>query len=127
MTFRDVPNLAKFEKYARQNSDCMITIDAYRRIRELITPVKKPSDIMDPSQGMMQVDGLKESCAAIEKSTRIIWACAAATNQITPPIWDYTPEYEGSIQYFTQLADLELMAITKAHTLTWESPAAQTA
>ncbi|MEM1058344.1 MAG: hypothetical protein AAGK14_03770 [Verrucomicrobiota bacterium] len=126
MTFRDVPTLAKFEKYARQHADCEITIDAYRRIRELITPVRKPADVMDPAQGMMQVDGLKESCQAIEKSTRVIWACAAATNQITPPLWDYTPEYQGCLQYFTHLEDLELMAITKAHRLLWEQPAAAT-
>lgn len=125
MTFRDVPSLVKFEKHARAHSDCPITLDAYRRIRELITPVKKPSDIMDPSQGMMQVDGLKESCAAIEKSTRLLWACAVATNQVQPPLWDYTPDYEGSIEYFSNLEDLELMAITKAHVLAWEKPAVE--
>ena len=39
MNFRDVPNLYKFEQYARLHSDDEIIMDCYRRIREVIAPV----------------------------------------------------------------------------------------
>jgi hypothetical protein len=49
-----------------------------------------------------------------------LWACAAATDNITPRIWDYVPDYEASLEYFLELADLELMAVTKRHRIAWE-------
>ena len=36
MNFRDVPNLSKFEQYARLNSEDEIVMDCYKRIREVI-------------------------------------------------------------------------------------------
>ena len=36
MNFRDVPNLLKFEQYARQNAEDEIVMDCYKRIREII-------------------------------------------------------------------------------------------
>ena len=47
MNFRDVPNLLKFEQHARLNSEDEIVMDCYRRIRELIAPVPRPSAVLD--------------------------------------------------------------------------------
>ena len=43
MNFRDVPNLLKFEIHARSHSEDEIIMDGYRRIREVIAPVPRPS------------------------------------------------------------------------------------
>jgi hypothetical protein len=94
-------------------------MDAYRKVREIIRDAPAPPDSADPSK-QVPMDTLKASCAAIEKSTRILWACAAATNHIRPALWDYTADYEASLAYFTELEDLELMAITKKHRIEWE-------
>jgi hypothetical protein len=126
MNFRDVPNLLKFEQHARTHSEDAIIIDCYRRVRELIGPVPKPSGILDPSVGE-PVARLKASCEAVEKSTRLLWACAAATDNISPRLWDYLPDYEASIEYFLSLDDLELMAVTKKHRITWEEQQANQA
>jgi hypothetical protein len=122
MNFRDIPNLQKFEQYARANSENEIVMDCYKRVRELIAPVPKPPD---PLQFNSQpVADLKASCEAVEKSTRHIWACAAATDQIVPPLWDYLPDYTSSLDYFLSLKDLELMAVTQRHGISWEHAAA---
>ena len=122
MNFRDVPTLMKFEQHARNHSDNDIVIDCYRRIREVITPVPKPTGVLDFTNSA-PIDGLKASCEAVEKSTRLLWACAVATGHVSPPIWDYLPDYESSIEYFQGLDDLELMAVTKTHRITWEETA----
>ena len=126
MNFRDVPNLLKFEQHARTHSEDAIIIDCYRRLLDLIGPVPKPSNILDPSVGE-PVARLKASCEAVEKSTRLLWACAAATDNISPRLWDYLPDYEASIAYFLSLDDLELMAVTKMHRITWEEQQANQA
>jgi hypothetical protein len=121
MNFRDVPNLLKFEQHARGHSENEIVMDCYKRIREVIAPVPKPPGPHDfPLPPMAD---LKASCEAVEKSTRLLWACAAATDQITPPLWDYLPEYQSSLDYFLGLNDLELMAVTQAHRIGWEEAA----
>ena len=122
MNFRDVPNLLKFEHHARSHSEDEIIMDGYKRIRDLIAPVQKPSAGLDFGQGT-SIDSLKASCEAVEKSTRLLWACAAATDNIFPRLWDYVPDYESSIAYFIELPDLELMAVTKLHRITWEESA----
>jgi hypothetical protein len=122
MNFRDVPNLLKFEQHARIHSDNEIVMDCYRRIREVITPVPPPSTGHDLGHGTPLGD-LKAGCEAVEKSTRLLWACAAATGNITPPLWDYLPDYESSISYFLDLNDIELMAVTKFHHIAWEHDA----
>jgi len=122
MNFRDVPNLSKFEQYARIHSDNDIIIDCYKRIRAVIAPAPPPPTILDFGHGAPVAD-LKASCEAVEKSTRILWACAAATNNIVPALWGYLPDYESSLSYFQELGDLELMAVTKRHRLTWEESA----
>jgi hypothetical protein len=119
MNFRDVPNLLKFEQHARKNSENEIVMDCYRRIREVIAPVPQLPEGYDFVPGAA-IDDLKASCQAVEKSTRLLWACAAATGQITPPLLDYLPDYDSSIAYFLELEDLELMAVTKLHRLAWE-------
>ena len=124
MNFRDVPNLMKFEQHARSHADNEIVMDCYRRIRDVITPVPKPPGVLDFAGGA-PIDGLKASCAAVEKSTRLLWACAAATDHVAPRIWDYLPDYESSIEYFQGLDDLELMAVTKRHRISWEEATAR--
>ena len=119
MNFRDVPNLMKFEQHARDHSDNEIVLDCYRRIREVIAPVPKPPGVLDFTNGT-PIDGLKASCEAVEKSTRLLWACAVATDHVSPRIWDYLPDYESSIEYFQSLDDLELIAVTKTHRIIWE-------
>ena len=121
MDFRDVPSLYKFQQYARKHTDSEITMDAYKRVRDIIAAAPKAVVMFDPTNAG-GVETLKASCAAIEKSTRILWACACATDNVTPPLWEYTPDYEDSIAYFAELDDLELMAVTKMHKLRWELP-----
>ena len=121
MNFRDVPNLQKFERHARGHSDDEIIMDCYKRIRDVIAPVPKPPGALSFSGA--PVADLKASCEAVEKSTRLLWACAAATDQIFPPLWDYLPDYKSSLDYFLGLNDLELMAVTKQHRITWEEAA----
>lgn len=118
MNFRDVPSLLKFEEHARAHSNCEITMDAYRRVRDIITPVPKPAQVLD-FNNQAPLEDLKASCAAIEKSTRILWACASATNHVLPPLWSYVPDYASALNYFTTLGDLELMAVTKEHNINW--------
>jgi hypothetical protein len=120
MNFRDVPNLQKFEQHARRHSENEIVMDCYKRIREIISPIPKPPDHLE-FNGAAMTD-LKASCEAVEKSTRLLWACAAATDQIAPRPWDYLPDYHSSLDYFLALNDLELMAVTNRHRLTWEAP-----
>src|SRR5271168_3234429 len=124
MNFRDVPNLLKFEQHARQNSENEIIMDCYKRIRDVITPVPKPPGVLDFNIGA-PIESLKASCEAVERSTRLLWACAVATDNVSPRIWDYLPDYQSSIDYFCDLDDLELMAVTKLHRITWEETAAQ--
>jgi hypothetical protein len=124
MNFRDVPNLLKFEQYARSHSEDEIVMDCYKRIREVIAPVPKPPSGFEFVAGAAVVDDLKASCEAVEKSTRLLWACAAATDQIQPRPWDYLPDYKSSLDYFLGLNDLELMAVTQQYRIAWEAAAA---
>ncbi len=119
MNFRDVPNLLKFENYARGHSEDEIVMDCYKRVREVIAPVPKPPGDLN-FDGGSTVESLKASCEAVERSTRLIWACAAAIDQVSPRLWDYVPDYEASLEYFLALNDLELMAVTGQHRILWE-------
>ena len=94
-------------------------MDCYRRIRDVIAPVPQPSIGHEPGEGA-PIGDLKAGCEAVEKSTRLLWACAAATDHIAPRLWDYVPDYASSLAYFLELDDLELMAVTKLHHITWE-------
>jgi hypothetical protein len=119
MNFRDVPSLLRFERHAREHSEDEIIMDCYRRIREIIAPIPPPPGVLDFTAGP-PVDALKASCEAVEKSTRLLWACAAATDHIKPPLWAYLPDYQASLEYFLVLDDLELMAVTQQHCLDWD-------
>src|ERR1700677_2564217 len=119
MNFRDVPNLQKFENYARSHSDDETIMDCYKRVREVIAPVPKPTGDLNIDGGST-IESLKASCEAVEKSTRLIWACASAADQVTPRLWDYVPDYAGSLEYFLALNDIELMAVTTNHRIIWE-------
>jgi hypothetical protein len=119
MNFRDVPNLLKFEQHARLHSEDEIVMDCYKRIREVIAPVPKPPSDYEFGGAPPMAD-LKASCEAVEKATRFLWACAAATDKIAPRPWDYLPDYESSLDYFLGLNDLELMAVTQQHRIAWE-------
>ena len=121
MNFRDVPNLLKFEQHARSHSENEIVMDCYTRIRDVIAPVPKPPNAW--TLGNAPVADLKASCEAVEKSTRLLWACAAATDQISPRPWNYLPDYKSSLDYFLGLSDLELMAVTQQHRIAWEEAA----
>jgi len=121
MTFRDVPSLLKFEQYARLHSEDEIVMDCYRRIREVITPVPKPPSGYHAGAHNSTVEGLKASCEAVEKSTRIMWACAVATDNVRPALWNYLPDYGETLEYFLKLGDLDLMALTQKHRLKWDS------
>jgi hypothetical protein len=121
MNFRDVSNLQKFEQHARGNSENEIVMDCYKRIREIIAPVPPPPDPL--AYNGAEMTDLKASCEAVEKSTRLLWACAAATDQISPRLWDYLPDYASSLDYFLALDDLELMAVTRLHRIAWEARA----
>ena len=120
MNFRDVPGLHKFEQHARRHPDDEIIMDCYRRIRDVITPIPQPPEMLG-APGALPVDELKASCEAVEKSTRLLWACAAATDNINPALWEYVPDYSASLDYFLTLGDLELMAVTHEHRLAWEA------
>ena len=95
MNFRDVPNLQKFEQYARANSENEIVMDCLQARPRTHHPCPKPPDPLKFNRE--PVADLKASCEAVEKSTRLIWACAAATDQIVPPLWDYLPDYTSSL------------------------------
>ncbi|MDD5262971.1 MAG: hypothetical protein PHD76_14095 [Methylacidiphilales bacterium] len=120
MKFSEVPSLAKFEKHALANSGCPITQYAYKAVSEIIGPVETMGNSGYNLHETAALLNLKTRCEAIEKSTRIIWACAAATDHVKPRKWDYVPDFQSALDYFKQLGDLELMAETKDHRITWE-------
>jgi hypothetical protein len=120
MKFTDVPTLAKFEKHALAHPECPITSQAYVAVKEIIEPVDNAAFNGYNVHETAAIMSLKERCVAVEKSTRIIWACACATDHVAPPKWDFIPDYQSAIDYFQGLSDLELMAETKEHRITWE-------
>jgi hypothetical protein len=120
MKFTDVPTLAKFEKHALANPDCAITQQSFQAVKEIIEPVDNANNNFHNLHETAAIMNLKERCVAVEKSTRIIWACACATDHVSPPKWDFIPDYQSGLEYFQGLSDLELMAETKDHRITWE-------
>ncbi|MEM9445375.1 MAG: hypothetical protein AAGA18_08475 [Verrucomicrobiota bacterium] len=120
MECKDVPALARFEAHVLEHSYCSITQSTFKRVSELIQPVLPPSKLMPNQSDTMLISGLRESCQAVESATRIIWACAACTDNITPRLWDEAPEFEKSITYFRTISDLDFMDLTKQYRLSWE-------
>lgn len=120
MKFIDVPTLAKFEKHATSLPDCPITQQCFQAVKSILDEVDDSASQASNLHETAAIMGLKERCVAVEKSTRIIWACACATDHVMPPKWEYTPDFESSLTYFQSLPDLELMDETKNHRITWE-------
>ncbi len=123
MKFSEVPNLSKFEKFASTNPDEEVVQQAYSmvalRLQEVEEP-EKPSGPVNP-HGPENLLSMKDRCAAIEESTRIIWACAAVTGNIEPAMWeDGVPEFQEALNYFWGLPDLEWMDLTEHYRITWE-------
>lgn len=120
MDFSDVPTLKKFEQHATRNPECPITQEAYQAVQEIIATVNTPVHSGVPLPQAEDITNLADRCKAVERSTRIIWACAAATDHVDPPLWEYIPDYHSAVNYFENLPDLDLMAQTKEHRITWE-------
>lgn len=120
MECSDIPALAKFEEFVQQHADSAIALDSLERVREIITPAPRPLTSFEMGTDPEQMLKLKASCEAVEKATRVIWACAAAMGQITPPMWEEVPDFESALEYFNQLSYLELMAATNEFSLGWE-------
>jgi len=123
MKFSDVPNLSKFEKFASAHPEHEVVQQAYTMVSLRLEQVKEP----DPESGPINPHGpenlmaMKDRCAAIEESTRIIWACAAATSNLEPAMWeDQVPEFQEAVNYFWGLPDLEWMDLTQHYRITWE-------
>lgn len=120
MKFTDVPTLAKFEKHAVSLPDCAITQHCFNAVKIILDGVDSTAAHGMNMHETAAIMNLKERCVAVEKSTRIIWACACATDHVLPPKWEYIPDFESSLTYFQSLPDLDLMEETKHHRITWE-------
>jgi len=121
MKFTEIPALAKFEKHSLAHLECSITQQAYQAVKEIIDPVDSSTGNESNLHETVAILSLKRRCQAVEKSTRVIWACACATDHVKPPKWDYVPDFQSSLDYFKALPDLELMKETKHHRIVWES------
>ncbi len=129
MKFSEIPNLSKFERFASENPEDEVVQHAYSMVAIRLEQVKEP----EPSfrsinpHGPEELIAMKDRCAAIEESTRIIWACAAATGNIDPPMWeDGNPDFQEAVNYIWELPDLEWMDLTKHHRIAWEKRIGQT-
>lgn len=122
MKFSDVPNLAKFERFAQQHQADEVVNHAYRLVEARFGSVDNENAAgMMAGYGPEQLLAMKDRCAAVEESTRIIWACAAATGNVEPNMWeDHLPEFQEALDYFWNLPYLEWMALTHSHRITWE-------
>ncbi len=122
MKFSEVPNLAKFEQFVQHNTANEIVQHAYKMVEARlgqVPDVAQPGQM--PSHGPEELIAMKDRCAAIEESTRIIWACAAATDNINPPMWeDGAPDFQDAVNYFWALPDLEWMELTHVYRISWE-------
>ncbi|MFQ3671246.1 MAG: hypothetical protein SNJ84_07290 [Verrucomicrobiia bacterium] len=120
MKCSDVPSFARFEAYVRQNGDDPNLVRGFREVTEALASAPRPLTNREMAMDPGQMLKLKASCEAVEKATRIMWACAAASDNIEPPMWEEIPDYESALDYFNQLTDLELMAATEEYRLRWE-------
>jgi hypothetical protein len=121
MKCSDVPTFAKFEKWVRQHSEDPILADGFHQVSEILASAPRPLTSREMATDPAQMFKLKESCQAVEKATRVMWACAAATNNITPPMWEEVPDFGSALEYFNQLGDLDLMAATEEYRLIWDN------
>jgi hypothetical protein len=75
---------------------------------------------MDPEAQLLELNYLRARCQAVERATRIIWACAAATDHIQPKLWSRPPDFHAVLEYFGSMSDTDLMKETKGHQIEWE-------
>ncbi len=124
MKLSEVPNLAKFENFAQHHADDLVVRQAYHLVRERIDEVPSAENMSfrpEDANTMMMVGDLAKRCHAIEESTRIIWACAAALGQVEPMMFeDGNPEFQEALTYFWELKDLEWMELTEHYRIAWE-------
>lgn len=122
MNFQDAPNLSKFEKFVGENPEDETVQHAYSMVAARLEQVEDGlGPGMIPDHGPEQLMAMKDRCAAVEESTRIIWACAAATGNIDPPMWeDGCPDFHEAVEYFWSMPDLEWMELTHIHRILWE-------
>ncbi|MEM6820705.1 MAG: hypothetical protein AAF558_02020 [Verrucomicrobiota bacterium] len=121
MKFKDVPNLAKFERFAQENLDHEIIQHAYRMVEARLESVPDAGHNPMAGHGPEEIMSMKDRCEAVEETTRIIWACAAATDNINPPMWENgAPTFENALEYIWNLPDLEWMDVTHKHRIVWE-------
>jgi hypothetical protein len=120
MECSDIPALGKFARFVAEYPDEEVVQTSYRMVMDIIGPAPKPLSAFEMGMDPGQMLKLKESCEAVEKATRVIWACAAATDQIDPPMWDEIPAFDSAFEYFNTLPPIELMAATKEYVIIWE-------
>lgn len=118
MNFEEVPILRKFKEHVQSRPDCTVTRQAMEKVEALLGQVQSSEG--PGSGGAMPVEMLALRCSVIEKATRVLWACASATNQIEPVMWEQSPDFEASLKYFQQLPHLEFMRVTEKHRIKWE-------
>jgi hypothetical protein len=131
MKLSEIPDLADFESYALTHADCAVTQETYHAVLSLLELVNQPEETSNGHIGQLLPDPtspeylarLTRQCAIVEEATRLIWACAAATDHIHPPIWEQPPALEDALDYFHSLEDLDWMARTHEHRIRWESTA----
>jgi len=120
MECNDIPALAKFEEFVHQHSDSAIAMQSLDKVKEIIMSAPPPLTSFEMGTDPQQMMKLKASCEAVEKATRVIWACAAAHDEIVPAMWENVPDFESALNYFNQLSYLDLMEATKEFSLGWE-------
>lgn len=133
MKLSEIPDLADFERFALSNPNCQVTQETYHAVLALIDLVNLPGDANtgplsgpppDPTSPEF-LARLTRKCAIVEEATRLIWACAAATDHIHPPIWENPPTLDDALDYFHSLEDLDWMARTHEHRIRWEYTASR--
>ncbi|MDX6766098.1 MAG: hypothetical protein SFU85_04860 [Candidatus Methylacidiphilales bacterium] len=133
MKLSDIPDLAEFERYALAHEHCQTTQETYHAVLSLVDLIANDGNAPSGAIGSPPpnpsspefLERLTRKCAIVEESTRLIWACAAATDHIHPRIWEEPPTLEQALDYFHGLEDLDWMARTHEHRLRWSQTSVQ--
>ena len=129
MKLSEIPDLAEFERYALAHEHCQTTQETYHAVLSLVNLLSLEgnqnsgaisSPVMNPTSPEY-LERLTHKCAIVEESTRLIWACAAATDHIHPRIWEEPPTLDQALDYFHSLEDLDWMARTHEHRIRWNN------
>jgi len=132
MKLSDIPDLAEFERYALAHGQCQTTQETYHAVLSLVELVSTDANQQSGTIGSISMsptspeylERLTRKCAIVEEATRLIWACAAATDHIHPRIWEEAPTLDQALDYFHSLEDLDWMARTHEHRIRWGNTAA---